>query len=73
MTLAYLLTRLTRINATLTTVSKYNLLITEANGKETHFPSRDAIYKHYFERKYGDEKKVGKKKPEYVRIGKIKY
>jgi len=73
MTLEYLLTRLAKINATITTISKYDLLITEANGSETHFPSRDAIYKHYFERKYGDEKKVGKKKPEYVRMSKLNY
>jgi len=57
----YLLTRLTKIGATLTEQSKYVLCVTEQNGSEHLFPSRDAIYKHYFTRKYGDEKKVAKR------------
>jgi len=71
MTLTYLLTRLSKIGATLTEQSKYVLVITEQNGSIRDFPSRDAIYKHYFTRKYGDEKKVVKRagiNKKYVRL-----
>ena len=73
MTEQYLLTRLTKIGANLAIISKYNLQVTESNGHIEHFTSRNAIYKHYFERKYGDERKVGRKKPEYVKTGKFNY